>query len=67
MNVKCSIFSQQIVITLHLYLPIRAIALRNCPFIRRGCTQRGVRPIMTYTVRLHPKGVSFSGCRYMKG
>ena len=28
---------------------------------------RGVLPIMTYTGRLRPKGVPFSGFRYMKG
>ena len=27
----------------------------------------GVLPIMTYTGRLRPKGVPFSGFRYMKG
>ena len=28
---------------------------------------RGVLPIMAYTGRLRPKGVSFSGFRYVKG
>ena len=27
----------------------------------------GVLPIMAYTGSLHPKGVPFSGLRYMKG
>ena len=27
----------------------------------------GVLPIMSYTGRLHPKGVPFSGFRYIKG
>ena len=27
----------------------------------------GLLPMMAYTGRLHPKGVSFSGFRYMRG
>ena len=30
-------------------------------------TRRGGGDVMPYTGRLRPKGVSFSGCRYMKG
>ena len=30
-------------------------------------TRGGVLPIMAYTLRLRPKGVSFSGFRYIKG
>ena len=35
--------------------------------LRPGGGGMGILPIMAYTGRLRPKGVSFSGFRYMKG
>ena len=57
----------------------RGTVKKNCLFSRRHCNALvtrsarskaqgwGVLPIMAYTGRLRPKGVPFSGLRYIKG
>ena len=42
----------------------------NAPYLNERSLPgggRGVLPIMGHTGRLHPKGVAFSGFRYIKG
>ena len=43
----------------------------TAPFLSRGCVfvvaHPGALPIMDYAGRLRPKGVPFSGWRYIKG
>ena len=51
-------YSQALNLLVHIYIPW-------C--IRSGVPGRGVLPIMTYTGRLRPKGVPFSGFRYING
>ena len=43
--------------------------VRNREILNRGplLVSRGVLPIMAYTGRLRPKGVPYSGFRYIKG
>ena len=47
--------------------PFESPFLRIVDQIQRRLESRGVLPKMAYTERLHPKGVPFSGFKYMRG